>query len=249
MWKGFLGWVLVTLFLWFGLQLFLDYNTNLRTYDKTSLNFIIVTSILMVLWGVCIIVIICSDLLDGKYNDTIFTEFYVADVCTVILLSSLGLVYYLLYNEEMQGKIADLFITLWITSGWVILLAIILALIYIRRRRFKQDLTKNGKIKVSRLDSGKKDSKKKEQIIRSLPTIIYQEYYKFKTKSWDIWDKEFASGESLKVYPDWYHIFHSDCIKQYYQKRECWPIDENSIDLEDLNKMKATFEADLIKRL
>lgn len=249
MWKGFLACILLSLFLWFGLQLFLDYNTNLMVYDKTSLNFIIVNGILMVIWLVLTVIITISELTGDKSSESIFTEFYVADVCTITLLTVFGIVYWLLYHEKMKPKITDISFIEHLIAAWVVVLAIILILIYLWRQGKKEDPTWGGKINISRLDTAKDDKKQKEALIRSLPTIIYQDYHNFKTKEWAIWDREFSSGESLKVFPEWYHLFHSDCIKQWYLKRGTWPVDELSIDKDELNTMKATFEADLVKRL
>ena len=219
-------------------------------YDKTALNFTIVNGFQIVVWVVSTVVFIGAEWNDHQTVKSISSEFYVADIFGISILAIFGFVYYLLYRESMKPKISDILLANWIISGWVIILAVILILIYQRKRRHdSQKTTDPSGINITRLDTGKSKTKVNEQLIRSLPTIIYQDYHDFNTKEWPIWDQEFSSGESLKVYPYWYHIFHSDWIKQWYAQRECWPVEENSIDKEELGEMKATFEADLIKIL
>ena len=85
--------------------------------------------------------------------------------------------------------------------------------------------------------------------MRQLPTIIYQDYHKFHITKCPIWEEKFESAESWKVFPKWFHIFHTDWIKQWYGQREWWPVDETLIDHDSLQKIKSMNDEELIKRL
>ncbi len=246
MWKGLVFMTILLLFLFVGMKLLLDAHTDLILYDKTAINLMIVSGILICLLLVWITIIGVAEWVKDKLILNIFSELYVANWLFLALFSALSVIYYIAYADAMKPNIGRLLITVLAISAWVLVLASIVLWAYWWKRT-PDPTTEEFKMVHPESPEGRRSLEKQyENTIRSLPTIIYQTYHDLKTQEWNICEEKFSHGESLKVFPKWYHIFHHEWIKEWYKKKQSWPIDSKYIIEGDIDKME-NIEAEITK--
>ncbi|CAI2377664.1 unnamed protein product [Moneuplotes crassus] len=240
MWK-FLVVLTIGIFLLFTIiKLLLDSQAlegDLILYDKVAINLMVITSLLDLSLGVNIMVIVIAQCTRDKTIRDSTIEFSIANMIILCVFQLLCVIYYTVYAQAMKPNISTLLGMICIISACILILGITILCIHYCTHKKLSDSDNFAK-KTRDGPKGRRSLEKQlENIIRSLPTIIYQEYHDLKTQQCNICEEIFSHGESLKVYPKCYHIFHHECIKEWYKKRQSCPIDGNKITEGDVDRM------------
>ena len=80
-------------------------------------------------------------------------------------------------------------------------------------------------------------------------TLIFKDYFVLHEKIWPICLSEYEEGDVLKILPQWYHTFHSECIKNWFMNQLKWPFCRIDITREQIAAEKDMTEEELISHI
>lgn len=81
----------------------------------------------------------------------------------------------------------------------------------------------------------------------NIPVIIYQPFSNLKNKTCAIWLMDYEQEDSIKVMPIWFHTYHSEWIRLWFNNNSTWPFWRKEFTKEDIDKCKDMSEDELYR--
>lgn len=91
--------------------------------------------------------------------------------------------------------------------------------------------------------------KRRKRLFELLPCIklIKELYAEYETCS--IWLRNYIESEIIKILPNWYHLFHIECIRNWFLKTNICPYCRSKSTYDDVWKISNMTESELISKL
>lgn len=164
-------------------------------------------------------------------------------IVTLLVTNILWIVFYSLTHSKLRKSIslfmlistASILLLIW----WgVVLLAILI------RMAVRASVRRNYDVMDDQLFIHH------EQLnLDDIHTIIYENYMKLSSKECIIWYWEYKRKDVIVALPTCYHLYHKQCISEWFKKQNICPIDRVQITQEEISKWKDVSQDELFKKI